>query len=182
MRSFFFPYLLTYGRTFPPPSLFFNTYRYVDTHLYRGFFQTKYRPNGWKSRRSAGERGTEGIFPGLCQENVCGERRVFPFANGCFDSSLMCWGGGIWLCENVFGVEVVVFEWRIGWFLDREEVFGLLTRISIEDISTAGRSAPKSRPRTPKITKQYPYILTGGAGAPTGFARTFPMRDEPAGR
>ena len=24
--------------------------------------------------------------------------------------------------------------------------------------------------------------LTGGAGAPTGFARTLPMRDEPAGR
>ncbi len=34
----------------------------------------------------------------------------------------------------------------------------------------------------PKNNQKNPYILTGAAGAATGFARTFPMRDEPAGR
>ena len=34
-------YLLT-DVVLTPLSFFFNTYRYVDTHLYRGFSQTKY--------------------------------------------------------------------------------------------------------------------------------------------
>ena len=62
MRSFFFPYLLTYGRTFPPPVFFFNTYRYVDTHLHRGFSSRNTDPMG-ENRGDRRERGpVRGVF------------------------------------------------------------------------------------------------------------------------
>ena len=39
-----------------------------------------------------------------------------------------------------------------------------------------------SIPRTLKYNQKHPFYLTGTAGAATGFARTFLIRDEPAGR